>query len=307
MRYTVYGITVAVPFPCPELTPAEPVGLADVVVRTGTVPRELAGAVVRDERWDAASGVFLVRGGRRAGRFLVTPQRITLERNPEGEDARLARRFVDDVLPALLRLRGCLVLHAGAVLTPRGVVVVAGESGAGKSTTLAALLQGDAALLADDVVALRLAPGGHVEVLPGPAELSLTAGAVTGLGLLAAVTDLPAAITGGAAPVPAPGRRAKATLATHHRMATGPQPLRAICRLDRDGDAEPALHLLTGAGKLDALQSCVLGPMLAEEHTRAFPLSQAVLRTTGMYRLTRPSDGWTVDRVAELALAAGER
>jgi hypothetical protein len=293
MRYTAYGITVAVPFPCPELTPAAPDGVADVVVRAGAVPRELAGAVLRDECWDSASGVFLVRGGRRAGRFLVTPHRITLERNPEGEDARLARCYVDDVLPALLRLRGCLVLHAGAVLTPHGVVVVAGESGAGKSTTLAALLDRDAALLADDVVALRLAPGGHVEVLPGPAELSLTAAALTGLGLGLAVA--------------APGKRAKATLATHRRMAAGPEPLRAICRLERDGDAEPALHPLTGAGKLGALQSCVLGPMLAEEHTSAFPLSQALLRTAGMYRLTRPSDGWTVDRVAELVLAAGER
>ena len=55
------------------------------------------------------------------------------------------------------------------------------------------------------------------------------------------------------------------------------------------------------------LQSCVLGPMLTEEHLSAFPISQALLRTTDMYRLSRPAHGWTVDRVCELILAAGER
>jgi coenzyme PQQ synthesis protein D (PqqD) len=49
----------------------------------------------------------------------------------------------------------CLaLLHAGAVMTPAGCLLICGESGAGKSTLLAGLLHGGFAFIADDIVHL---------------------------------------------------------------------------------------------------------------------------------------------------------
>jgi ABC-type multidrug transport system fused ATPase/permease subunit len=165
--YTVYGLTVSTPFACPGLSPAADGATPDVIVQNGSVPRQLPDPVLSEERWDVDPERFLVRGGRRAGRFLVESAGVTVERNPEGRDELLGECFVSEVLPAILRYRGVLVLHANAAVAPRGVVLVAGESGAGKSTTLAALLESGCAMLADDVTTVTLAPGGQLEVLPG--------------------------------------------------------------------------------------------------------------------------------------------
>jgi hypothetical protein len=163
--YHAYGLTIRVPFACPALTPSDAgsvTAAADVVVvRENPVPRRLRAPQLGEASWDAAPGSFLLRGGKRAGRFLVEGDAVTFERNSGCDDAILARYFTDRVLAAVLRHRGLLVLHANAVEAPDGAIVIAGESGTGKSTTLAALLDRGCRMLSDDVTALRpvLRPG----------------------------------------------------------------------------------------------------------------------------------------------------
>jgi hypothetical protein len=266
----------------------------DVVVRSGAVARCLSGAVLSEDRWDAGPGGFLVRGGRRAGRFLVQAGDVTLERNPGAEEERLARCFTGEVLPAVLRQRGLLVLHANAALTAGGVVVIAGESGAGKSTTLAALLERECMMLADDVTALALAGDGDVEVLPGVAQVHLTATAVSGLGYQ---------LTSELSPR---GRRLKSAIATAARMAQAAGRLGAIYVLGADAGSDVRVRAVTGSEKFNAVQGCVYGPMLAEEHRGVFPLIGAVMRTAPVYRLERPAGRWSVAEVVEVLLG-GER
>jgi hypothetical protein len=91
---------------------------------------------------------------------------------------------------------------------------VAGQSGAGKSTTLAALIARGCAMLFDDVTALALTTGGQVEVMPGTAQLYLSEAAVSGLGFEVS-------------PQPGPPWRMKSALATdercHVRAGVGPR------------------------------------------------------------------------------------
>jgi hypothetical protein len=258
------------------------------------VPRALDAPVVSDERWDAEPGRFLLRGGRRAGRFLVQDGTVTLERNPGAEEEVLARCFTEEVLPAVLRQRGLLVLHANAAVTPRGVVAIAGESGAGKSTTLASLLERGCAMLADDITALDLTPEGYLEVRPGVGRVSLTVAAVNGLGYQLH-----------------PGldrswRPTKAALATGPSMAGGPGRLAAIYVLSTHDGSEMQVRSVTGLEKFDAVQRCIYGPMLPGEHPGAFPLIEALMRTVDVYRLQRPADRWTVLEVAETIAGARE-
>jgi hypothetical protein len=289
--YTAHGLTISVPFPCPGLTRAPGDASPEVIVRAGVVPRELKHPVLSDERWDVGPRLFLVRGGRRAGRFLVESGTVTFERNPHGTDEFLGDCFVREVLPAILRDRGLLVLHADAAVTSHGVVLVAGQSGVGKSTTLAALLEHGCMMLADDVTTVALAADGYPEVLPGAATMRLTEAAVNGLGyqLVPELELRP--------------RRLKSRIRTDDRMAQVSGRLVAIYILGIHGGGEVRATELSGVEKFGALQSCIHGPMLAHEHPQVFPIAAAITRSTAIHRLERPAVGWTVQEVAAAVLA----
>ncbi len=78
-----------------------------------------------------------------------------------------------NVLPMVLQTRGREVLHASAVLTPRGVVALCAVSGVGKSTTAFALSRQQGwPLWADDAVAFE-ASGAGVTAIPLPFSLRL--------------------------------------------------------------------------------------------------------------------------------------
>jgi hypothetical protein len=76
-------------------------------------------------------------------------------------DAGVSPELVEDayfrnVLPLVMQLRGYEVLHASAVSTPAGLVVLSGVSGAGKSTFASALSARGYPVWADDAVVLDI-------------------------------------------------------------------------------------------------------------------------------------------------------
>jgi hypothetical protein len=60
--------------------------------------------------------------------------------------------LADQVLPRILAHEEQLVLHAGAVLTPAGAILLVGLSGSGKSTLAASLHEAGCPLLGDDAI-----------------------------------------------------------------------------------------------------------------------------------------------------------
>lgn len=79
---------------------------------------------------------------------------VVIARCPGATDTDIAAYLVATALPAVLWMRGAIVLHAAAVCWPRaaGAVAIMGRSGIGKSTTVASLLGAGALLLADDTL-----------------------------------------------------------------------------------------------------------------------------------------------------------
>jgi hypothetical protein len=326
--YHAYGLTIRVPFACPALTEpdADAAGACDgpgadcggpsavseagadcgapgavseagagaaddLIVREQPVPRQLPAPQAGEASWEAAPGAFLVRGGPRAGRFLAEAGSVTFERGPRCDDVVLARCFTDRVLPAVLRQRGLLVLHANAVATDGGVIVIGGESGTGKSTTLAALLDRGCRMLSDDVTALR--PGaapGLVEVVPGAAQTHLTADAAGGLGYAVDPAQLQ------------PWRRMKAAISTHGGMASRAGRLRALYLLRLSPGDDVVVTAAAGGAKFRALQDCLYGPMFTEEHPALFPLMSTVAATVPFFLLERPAGRWSVGEVADAIL-----
>jgi hypothetical protein len=287
--YAAYELILRLPFPCPVLPLMQENTSPDVIVKEGSVPYRLAAPVAEGKMWQAEPDRFLWRGGPRAGRFLVEGgQCITLERNPAAEDNILAFHFLASVMAALLRQRGLLVLHANAAVTPTGAVAISGESGVGKSTALAALLGRGCTMLADDITVLRLQSDGCVEALPGVPQLHLPEDSAFNLGQ--DIAELPRYRW----------RRMKAAVPIE--IAPAPVTLRALYLLRTKPRDDLQVQALTGAEKFAALQECVYGPLLPQEHPRHFPLFAAVTDQVAVYRLDRPIARWSVGEIVEVLL-----
>lgn len=287
--YTAYGLTLHLPFPCPILPTTSIDSIPDVIVEDGPVPYQLAAPLAEDTHWQAEPNRFLWRGGRRAGRFLVEGgQHVTLQRNRAAEDELLGFHFLDAVLAAVLRQRGWLVLHANAAVTPTGAVAISGQSGAGKSTTLAALLAHGCTLLADDITALRLNQADRVEVLPGVPQLHLCEDAAHQLGQ--DIADQPRY----------QWQRLKAAVSTP--LAESAAPVRTLYVLEIGSTKHLRIRSLSGAEKFSALQACIYGPLLPQEHPAQFPLFAAVTEQVAVYHIERSADRWTMDEIVEFVL-----
>jgi hypothetical protein len=89
--------------------------------------------------------------------------------------------FRRNVLPLVVQLRGCEVLHASAVSRRGGVIGLCGATGSGKSTLAYGLSRRGCTLWADDAVVLDISEAGAT-ALQVPFRLSLRADAAAFLG-----------------------------------------------------------------------------------------------------------------------------
>src|SRR5919106_5320553 len=80
--------------------------------------------------------------------------------------------YYRSVLPMALQAQGAEVLHASAVLTPRGVLALCARSGTGKSTLAYGLSRRGYPLRADDAVAFENS-GAQINVRPLPFSIRL--------------------------------------------------------------------------------------------------------------------------------------
>ncbi len=148
--YRAYGLRIrsaaALPFdPLPDPGAFEP----DVTVRLGAVPETLPacnGHSIRSNRWQARPGAFLMRV-EDVARYLVTGGRDMLIDPLGTDDGDVVAFFTSSPFTALLQQRGVATLHAAAVATEAGAVMLLGRSGIGKSSLAAALVERGYSLL----------------------------------------------------------------------------------------------------------------------------------------------------------------
>ncbi len=116
-------------------------------------------------------GVFLVNDGREV---VVIPA-------PRVDDRLIRLYIVGTVMAVLLYQRGLLVLHASVVNINGCAVAFLGKSGAGKSSTAAALLARGHEIVADDVAAINMGAN-PATVFPGFPQIKLSTEAAVSLG-----------------------------------------------------------------------------------------------------------------------------
>ena len=287
--YSLYDLILSAPFPCPLLKTAKAAAVPDVTVVEGSVPRSLTASTVDGPNWQASPGLFLFRGGRYSGRFLVEcGQRIIIERNPHADEQRVCAHLLAAVMAALLRQRGQLVLHANVAITPRGAVAISGGTGAGKSTTQALLLAQGCRMVTDDITVIGLGQDGKVIVFPGVPKINLCEDAATKLGHdVAGLSRNPLRSIKVIVPVSSEDIMAEAV------------PLKAIYQLCSHTGKGLEIMNKKGAEKLMTLQECIYGPLFPEEHFGLFPLMLAVISQVDIFRIDRPSGRWSANEIAE--------
>ena len=116
-------------------------------------------------------GTFVVRFGRE----------ILVDADRQADDSLLQLAIMGPAFAALLQQRGCLVLHASAVAVGGAAVGFLGARGAGKSTMAAAMHDRGYAVLADDMLAVRLQDSVPL-VAPGFPQLKLWPDVLVALG-----------------------------------------------------------------------------------------------------------------------------
>lgn len=298
-RCQLYGLCLDVPFPVgSELRAAADVPV-DVQVRFAAAPPSLmdvvhaysyAGSEMEVEV-DSSGGVLLRTPGARYHVIGGTTVAIETTRGST-VPAALRQMVLHYCVPALLNQRGLYALHANAVKTPAGAVVLAGQSGGGKSTLHAALLARDVPMLSDDVAVLRNGIDG-IEVLPGMRRYRMMADTAE---QMRPPTEHMVALG---------GPRNKVALwappALFHRE---PAPLKAIFVLEPYAGDALTVTLVSGFSAFRILQAQAYPPlesMALPQQIRSFA---ALVERMKVYHIRRPVDRWTVDELAELVLAA---
>lgn len=181
--YHAYGLTVDSELPLPELesTRAD----ADVRVRLGSVPEPPTGPTEDGKLYRTGDGHYATVEG--VGSLFATEgRRLVVDPDPDA-DADLIRQFVlGQGFRTLLYQRDHVVLHASAAVVDGHAVAFVGDSGQGKSTTLAACYGEGHSVLADDVVAVD---PDTCEVRPGFSQVKLDAKAAESLGANLTASD----------------------------------------------------------------------------------------------------------------------
>jgi hypothetical protein len=191
-HYRTLGLRVYCNEPLPRLVPVAEGGEVDVRVdlrgptRGAADPTCLYGAerIVRPGPPALSVSTGWGGGGRHVrlryaeardhAEFVVGPgaRRVWVTWSPEVSRQDVCTQLLGPVIACVLRLHGVLCLHAAVVEIDGRAVALAGRTGAGKSTTAAALIGQGARLLADDVAAIEANASGF-RVHQGLASLRL--------------------------------------------------------------------------------------------------------------------------------------
>ncbi len=177
--YAAYGLNIQSYLPLPELT--ETVKDADATIQAGTVLHPAG--TTRSEQCIWATETEAIFFWEEVGTILVrNGKEIIVDAVPDANPDILRLFLLGSALGTLLHQRGLLVLHGSVVAINDSAIAFLGESGWGKSTTVAALCAQGHRMVADDILVIDFAIAGNPVVFPGFPQVKLWSDSVTSLG-----------------------------------------------------------------------------------------------------------------------------
>jgi len=263
-------------------------GDSDVTIRCGDVPERLDGAVEGGPNWQFGDQQLLLAVPDIAVFHIIAGRQIVVAPAAEVRREDIAIYLCGTVIGAVLHQRARIVLHASAVLVGNKAVLFCGASGAGKSTTAAALNKRGYALVSDDVCALDIDADGVAWVMPDGRNLKLWNQAVKELDVVAgdAVT-----------------RKIEKFYVEPGSVLAKPVPVGALYAL-REA-RPPAIAGITKPNVVDAailLRTNAYRPLLVRcfgQRNDYFSAAVSLANQAGIYLLTRDKDFSQLDSVLD--------
>lgn len=268
-------------------------GKSDASIRWGDVPSALPDARKVGTIFTGRPGICLLNYVQ-VGPILVA----------SGSEIIVSRAAVPDwvgpvlsgtAVSLLLHQRGRLCLHASSVVKDGRAYLIAGSSGAGKSTTAAALVERGATLLADDVTAIDVTPNGTVVAYPGLQTLRLNGASVAALPLHAR----------------RPAARSlhddKHLIAAPGSVSDTAVPVASIAFLRVAGDAPPTATPVVGSARFAAIEKNIFRPRMAKivsDPRWRFAICTQLATRVPLYELVRPENAFHLDRLCGRVLAS---
>lgn len=261
--------------------------LANIKMVKADVPAVLNDATAQGVLWQASAGRFLLEVPDVA-RYLVEGGHCVTIEPAAGASCDAVQHFAGMTpLSALLYQRGITALHAAAASNERGAILLAGDSGAGKSALLTTLLQRGWTLLSDDLAVVEVDDGGGALVRPTFPEIALWPDSLEKLGydanrLLGCDAN-------------------RRLLSLPDQLAVAAKPLCAIYWLGIHNKDEIIRDNLSGGARFRAVGAMLYNSRIADallDRVAYMRSASAMAGKIPMVRLYRPRGKW---RVAELA------
>jgi hypothetical protein len=255
------------------------------------VPAALPDPLNDSGYFQATSDTFLLKVTGVARYLVVNGREIWIEPVPDCRKELLRLYLLGSTFGALLHQRHLLVMHASSIQTARGAVLFVGNSGHGKSTLVAALVQRGYALLADDVTAVSVkSPSGPVAVGSFP-RLRLCADA-------AARFDYP---LDSIPRIQSPDNQDK-YLVPAKRFCAGPLPVHAIYSLCVDADTSIRLEPVDTVQRFAIVGTNTYRYVFLEAlgmRQMHFQAATQLARSVHVGRITRPASSFLLDELVD--------
>lgn len=266
------------------------------MIRCAPIPEGVASATARilDGHYSGTyNGRDLFLDSPGIGRFLLRAgEEILIELAPSSDEDDVRAFLLGVVFGVLCHQRGIAPLHASAIDVADGCVAFVGASGAGKSTTIAALAQRGHEIIADDECFLQLGTNGDVQAWPGISRIRLWEDARAALGFDGpGVEREMQAYNKYVVPIRPPRNPIKS------------RPLRQVYQLHRAPNGVTKVTRLRGADAVEVLLQNVYPPVIAARlgcQSHVFNVCAAAVRDVPVFRFSRPWDLAALDQGIEL-------
>lgn len=162
--YFAYGLTIASEIDFPELVPITLADTPDVKVTIGRVPDNLYENTDNEPlNLYLSPTEYLLQVNGTASYYAKEGNEVIIEPYANTCEKSIRLFFLSNAMAAILYQRKQIPLHGSAIYNHDGVVLFLGDSGAGKSTTVATLETKGYRIFSDDVC-VPFVKGNHIEI-----------------------------------------------------------------------------------------------------------------------------------------------
>ncbi|RFS18300.1 serine kinase [Emticicia sp. C21] len=150
--YFAYGLSIATDIHFPELFVISLTTTPDVTVCIGKIPVPISEKATEEQpNIFITPTEYLLHIDNIASYYAANGNEVIIEPLPDADEKSVRLFFLSNTMAAILYQRGFIPMHTSAIYDEDGIVLFMGDSGAGKSTTIATLQAKGYRIFSDDI------------------------------------------------------------------------------------------------------------------------------------------------------------